>query len=264
MSLTLLALLSAAIARHGAATGMGAVKLDNYTFEKTMSLQGMSWLVKVDKSYAYGEKEDAFKELCKLAYPVKDFLIGEIPVQEYGDKENDDLAQKLGVKPADFPAFFLFKDGSTEPTAQFKGLADPRAQKPKTWDEAEDGKWEAPFKKDVTVDNLALWLKMNGVKMPAIGTIAEMDDLVVRFMKEGMKDVDVAAAKKLAEGEHKNDSKAPMYVKIMEKIKTKGADYIPQELDRVQKILGKGKITVEKIAEMNDKVKILNVFADNK
>merc|ERR1711912_203081 len=100
-----------------------------------------------------------------------------------------------------------------------------------------------------------------GIKMPAIGSIAEMDELVKSFMTGGMKDADVDAAKKLAEGEHKNDNKAPLYVKIMEKVKSKGADYISTELARVQKILS-GKITPEKQAEMNDKVKILNVFAD--
>ena len=51
----------------------------------------MKWLVKVDKSHAYGEKEDAFKELCKLAHPVKDLLIGEIPVTEYGDKADSGI-----------------------------------------------------------------------------------------------------------------------------------------------------------------------------
>merc|ERR1712146_532692 len=146
---------------------------------------------------------------------------------------------------------------------QFKGFADPRAKKPADWDESEDGPWEAPMKTDVTLDTLALWLRMNGMKMPAIGTIAELDELVKSFMTGGMKDADVDAAKKLAEGEHKNDKKAPIYVKIMEKVKAKGVDYISTELARVQKILT-GKISSEKQAEMNDKVKILNVFADNK
>merc|ERR1712014_441572 len=125
----------------------------------------------------------------------------------------------------------------------------------------EDGKWEAPMLNDVTSENLNLWLRRNGVKMPSIGTISELDDLVKSFLKEGQKDTDLEAAKKLADGEFKNDKKAPIYVKTMQKIKEKGADYVQTELTRVRKILS-GKITPEKAAELNDKVKILNVFAD--
>merc|ERR1719387_1816987 len=175
MSQMLIAFLLAAFAPQVGATAMGAVKLDNYTIDKVLAFPGITWLVKVDKSYAYGEKEDAFKELCKLASPVKDLVIGEIPVQEYGDKENDDLREKLEVKTDDFPVYFIFK-GSWESRVKFAGFADPRAKKPADWDESDDGAWEPPMVKDITVDNLALWLRTNGVKVPSIGTIAEMDE----------------------------------------------------------------------------------------
>merc|ERR1719353_296532 len=104
-----------AVAAEG--TALGAVKLDNYTFDKTLKIAlgaGTSFLVKFDQSYAYGEKEDEFKELCKLAYGVKNFLVGEVPVQEYGDKENSDLADKFGLKKENFPAYFLFSADKKE------------------------------------------------------------------------------------------------------------------------------------------------------
>jgi endoplasmic reticulum protein 29 len=259
-ALTFLAAVVSMLVSEGSATAMGAVKLDNYTFDKMITTPGLTWLVKVDKSYAYGDKEDAFKELCKLAFPVKDFLLGEIPVQEYGDKENSDLQEKFGVKTDDFPAYFLLK-GSFESRVKFEGFADPRAQKPSTWDEDEDGKWEAPMLADITTENLNLWLRRNGIKMPSIGTIQELDEIVKTFLKDGRKDSDLDAAKKLAEGEFKNDKKAPIYVKTMQKIKEKGTDYVQTELTRVRKILA-GKLTPEKAAELNEKIKILNVFAD--
>merc|ERR1712217_642356 len=106
----------------------------------------MSLLVKFDQSYAYGEKEDEFKALCKLAYAVPGFLIGEIPVQEYGDKENDDLRERFGLKKDDFPVYFLFKPG------------DSKGQK---------------YTGDVKADLLAAWLRKQKIRMPAIGTIAE-------------------------------------------------------------------------------------------
>lgn len=236
----------------------GAVKLDNYTFDKFVTLPGVTTMVKVDKAYAYGEKEDAFKEVCKLAFPVKNFLVAELPVQEYGDKENEDVQKRLNVKTEEFPAFLLFK-GSTEGT-RFAGFPDPSAKKPATWDDAEDGDWEPPMISDITAENLALWLRQQGVKMPSIGTITELDEVAKRFMKGGSRDKDLAEAKSLADGEHKTDRKAPMYVKIMQKITEKGDEYPEKELARVQKILA-GKVTPEKKEELSDKVKILRVFA---
>merc|ERR1712232_198636 len=110
-------------------------------------------------------------------------------------------------------------------------------------------------------ENLALWLRRNGVKMPSIGTIYELDEIAKRFMKEGHKDADVAEAKKLATTDHVNDRKAAIYVRTMEKVKAKGASYVTTEIARVKKLLD-GKITDEKKAEMIEKTRILNVFAE--
>eukprot|EP00929_Paragymnodinium_shiwhaense_P052257 TRINITY_DN26183_c0_g1_i2.p3 TRINITY_DN26183_c0_g1~~TRINITY_DN26183_c0_g1_i2.p3 ORF type:complete len:121 (-),score=51.91 TRINITY_DN26183_c0_g1_i2:332-694(-) len=114
--------------------------------------------------------------------------------------------------------------------------------------------------KEITSENMITWLRKQGVKMPSIGTIAELDEIAVRFLKEGMKDDDLAAARQLAETEYKNDKKAPIYVKTMEKVKSKGEDYIKTEIARVEAILN-GKLTPEKKAELSEKIKVLNVFA---
>lgn len=230
------ALLAAAVSATLAdATAMGALKMDNYTFDKIVGLPGYSVLAKFDQSYPYGEKEDQFKTLAKLAYAVPKFFIGEVPVQEYGEKENDDLRERYGLKKDDFPAYYLFNGADSK--------------------EKYDGK--------VTAEDLSAWLRRKGVKMPSIGTIAEMDDIVKRYLKEGLKDAEVEAAKKLADGEHKNDKKAAIYVKIMEKVKEKGVEYIKTETARVEKIM-QGKLTSEKQSELSDKMKIMNIFAEAK
>merc|ERR1712176_1267037 len=136
-----------------------------------LSLPGHSLLVKFDKSYAYGEKEDEFKTLCKLAYPVSSFLIAEVPVQEYGDKENDDLRERFGLKKDDFPVYFLFSAGNKDGT-KYSGA--------------------------IKADAIASWLRRNQVKMPAVGTIQELDDIVKKFFKGGMASEEIAAAKALA------------------------------------------------------------------
>lgn len=215
------------------ATAGGALKLDNYTFDKMLAIPDLTVLVKFDKSYAYGEKEDAFKTLSKQVYPVPKFFVGEVPVQEYGDKENDDLSQRFGLNKDDFPVYKLFKSGDKE------GIT---------------------YSGEVKADLLVTWLRQNGVKVPAIGTIDELDEIVKQFLKDGLKDEHISAAKKLADEEYKNDKKAPMYIKIMEKVKEKGEGYVETEMTRVSKIM-QGKMAPEKIAEMTDKLKILSVFA---
>jgi len=257
---TSLAIAAALLPICSHATAMGAVKLDNYTFDKMIATPGLSTLVKFDKTYAYGEKEDAFKEICKLAYHVKDLLVTEVPIQEYGDKENEDVALRFNVKSNEYPAFLIFK-GSVDAPVKFVGFPNPTSKQPSDWSEEEDGKWGPPMITDVTAENLIIWLRQNGVRMPSAGTITELDEVVKRFLNEGMKDEDLQAAKALAEGDHKNDKKAPVYVKIMEKVKAKGNDYVQTELARVQKIMA-GKLNEEKKAEMADKIKILNVFAN--
>eukprot|EP00931_Biecheleriopsis_adriatica_P120121 TRINITY_DN95255_c0_g1_i1.p1 TRINITY_DN95255_c0_g1~~TRINITY_DN95255_c0_g1_i1.p1 ORF type:complete len:265 (-),score=84.58 TRINITY_DN95255_c0_g1_i1:73-867(-) len=255
------ALLALGLLTCARSTTHGAVKLDNYTFDKALTLKGMNWLVKVDKNYAYGDAEDAFTELCKLVHPVKDLLVATIPVSEYGDKDNDDLREKFGVSADEMPAFFLLKKGSFEEKLRFQGFADPRAKRPSDWDDDEDGEWEPPMLKEITTENLNLWLRKNGLKTPSIGTIFEFDELVQSFMKSGPKDADIQSAKKLAAEDFSTDSKAAVYIRIMEKIQAKGVSYVETEMARVKKVLT-GKVTPEKEAELKDKVKILSVFAD--
>lgn len=254
------ALAVATLQMSAEASATGAIKLDNKTFDKLITIPGLTTLVKFDKDYAYGEKEDAFKEICKLAFPVKDFLIAEVPVQEYGDKENEDLADRYNFKSDDFPIFTIFK-GSTDSPTKFEGFPNPTAVKPHDWDDDEDGEWEPSMITEITAENLVLWLRKEGIKMPSVGTIFELDEVAKRFLADGLKDSDLQAAKELAEGDHKNDKKAPIYIKIMEKVKAKGVGYVQSELTRVKKILD-GKITEQKKTELEEKVKILNVFAE--
>merc|ERR1712032_201403 len=135
-----------------------------------------------------------FKALGKFAYDVKHFMIAEVPVQEYGDKDNDDLRERFGLTKEDFPAYYLF-------------------------DEANKGglKYSGPVK----AEDISIWLRRNKVKMPAIGTIDEFDVLARQFLKDGMKDETIAAAKKVMDEQYSEDRKAPWYLKIMQKVKEK-------------------------------------------
>jgi endoplasmic reticulum protein 29 len=213
-------------------TALGAIKLDNYTFDQVTQIPGYSFLVKFDQSYAYGEKEDEFKVLCKTAYNANKFLVAEVPVQEYGDKENDDLRERFKLKKEDFPAFLVFNEANKD------GLKYTGA---------------------VKAADIAAWLRKQKIPMPAIGTIAELDEIVQKFLKEGLSDTHVEAAKKIVEESYKTDKKAQMYLKIMEKVKAKGEGYVADETKRLTKVL-EGKLAPEKKSELSDKLKVLHSF----
>jgi endoplasmic reticulum protein 29 len=213
-------------------TAAGAVKLDNYTFDKVLAVPDHSFFVKFDQSYAYGEKEDEFKVLCKTSHKVKKFLVAEVPVQEYGDKENDDLRERFSLKKDDFPVYILFNEANKD------GL-----------------KYTGAIK----ADDMAAWLRRQKISVPSIGTIVELDEIALAFLKDGLAEKHIEAAKKVIEETYKDDKKAAFYPKIMEKIKAKGESYVADETKRVGKIL-EGKLEATKKAELSDKLKVLNAF----
>merc|ERR1712187_1036225 len=104
---------------------------------------------------------------------------------------------------------------------------------------------------------------MGGVKLARVVTILELDEVALKFLKDGHTDADISAAKALIEANHKESAKAPWYVKIMTKIKEKGFGYVEKEVNRVDKVL-QGQIAEQKRVELQDKMKILSVFASSK
>lgn len=48
--------------------------------------------MKIDVSYPYGEKHDEFVKLGLVYESVEDLLVAEVPVKDYGEKDNEDLA----------------------------------------------------------------------------------------------------------------------------------------------------------------------------
>lgn len=210
-------------------TAQGALKLDNYTFSKVTNLPGWSFLVKFDQSYAYGEKEDEFKLLCKHAHQVPNFMIAEVPVQEYGDKENDDLRGQFKLTKEDFPAYFLINEAYPS-----------------------GNRYSGAIKADLLVN----WLRRQEIKVPSLGTINELDVLAAKFMKDGFSDEALAEAKSVAD--QLSDKKAGIYIKIMQKIREKGEGYVAAELARVAKI--SVSLASEKKAELEEKLKILGIF----
>mmetsp|Transcript_10051 Transcript_10051/g.26714 ORF Transcript_10051/g.26714 Transcript_10051/m.26714 type:complete len:293 (-) Transcript_10051:138-1016(-) len=216
----------------GSDIAAGAISLDNYTFDKVLSLPGQVVLVKFDQSYPYGEKQEEFEKLSKHVYSVPNFFVADVQVAEYGDKQNDDLRLRFDLKREDFPVYILFK-----------GIDD-----------------RTTYSGKVTASDISSWLRRKGLKVAAIGTIAELDDIVAKFMRGGLADAEIEAAQELAETTFKDDAKAPLYVKIMKKIKEKGEGYLATETARLEKIMA-GQVADHKRTELADKTRILTVLS---
>ena len=180
----------------------------------------------------------------KFANEVKntpDLLVAEIGVKDYGEKENEDLAQKYGVKKDDFPAVKLFLNGNLE--------------KPIVFDD-----------KDFKVDNLKRFVtQKTNVKFLLDGCLAEFDDIAIKFAeKSTTKDqqkklLEEAKKKETALTKEADKKSAKVYVKLMEKAVERGNIFFESENERVKNILS-GKIADTKKSELQGRLNILNSF----
>mmetsp|Transcript_68020 Transcript_68020/g.160116 ORF Transcript_68020/g.160116 Transcript_68020/m.160116 type:complete len:322 (+) Transcript_68020:98-1063(+) len=208
----------------------GCLKLDSLTMDKMLAADGHSFFVKIDEPYSYGEKANAFRTICHLAYAVPNFFAAEVPVQRFNQKENDDVRERLNLTLAEFPAFYFFTDANTEGTR---------------------------YTDAIQAANMIKWLRLRGVTLPSVDTIDELDEIVDEFLID-FNIRHVERAKQLVP-KYETDAKAPMYVKIMEKFLAHGPGYAADEIARVMKIL-EGKVHPQKRAELGDKLKVLKVF----
>lgn len=209
----------------------GCLKLDTFTLDKMVALPGYGFLVKIDEPYQHGEQEQTFKTLCRLAYSLPTFFVGNVPVQAFNDKDNDDVRQRFNLTKKDFPVYYLFTE------------------------ELRDG---VRYSGHLQAANIIKWLRQFGIMMPSIDTIDELDALVSDFL-QSPSETHLVKARALAE-KYSTDKKAAAYVKIMEKMLSKSASYATDEVARVMTLLG-GNVHPQKKAELNDRLKVLKVFA---
>lgn len=214
----------------------GVVPLDSLTFDKIIS-KHKAVLVKFDKQYSYGEKEDEFKKFAEQAATQKDLLIAEVGVSDYGEKENEDLRERFQVKKEDYPVFKLFKQGQKD---------------------------AIDFSQDVTKDELAMFIRLeSGLWLGKHNTLESFDKLTENFMKSGKDKYDELikkAEETLSATEEKNQQAGKMYVNTMKKIKEKGVQFVTSEITRVKKLL-KEKVSNVKKTMFNIRLDILSSFS---
>ncbi|XP_015920565.1 endoplasmic reticulum resident protein 29 [Parasteatoda tepidariorum] len=215
----------------------GAVSLDSWTFDKMISKFKAS-LVKFDITYPYGEKEDEYGKVAESARFSPDLLVAEVGVQDYGEKENSDIAERFSVSKEDFPVIKLFVEGKSEPYS---------------------------FTGNVKADEIKNFIKKHSrVRLVLDKCLPQFDELAEKFMackgKDEMEKV-LSEAKELAaqvtlEVEIKS---ADVYIKMMQKVIERGSGFIASEKERVKNIKD-GKITTAKKEEMQGRLNILQSF----
>lgn len=221
-------------------TARGAVPLDTLTFDKVIG-KHKAVLVKFDKQYAYGEKEDEFKKFAEKSSSQPDLLVAEVGVSEYGEKENDDLRERYNINKEDFPVYKLFKQNEDTPI---------------------------DFKGEIKADELSKFVKTNSrlwIGLP--NCIEKFDRLAEELLasdSSGYADIIQKAEKVLEEStDDKEKVTGDIYVKIMKKIQEKGVNYVDSEVARVQKLL-KDKITDKKKDQFKKRLDILTSFQHSK
>lgn len=84
-------------------------------------------VVKFDIQYPYGEKHDEFGSLAASLKNNDDILVGEVGIQDYGENENQDLADKFNVKKDDFPVVKIFLSDDLDHPIDFPATEDFKA-----------------------------------------------------------------------------------------------------------------------------------------
>ena len=194
-----------------------------------------SVMVRFDKEYSYGDEHDAWKSFAaKVGESAADMLVADVGVSEYGDKDNQDLAEKFSIKTEDFPQYRLFLKGAkTDAPIVYKG--DKKEDAFMRFAQSEAGIW---------------------VGLP--GQLKEFDALAKGFAKDksGSLKKAEAAAKSVDE---KDADSAKYYVKVMTKATDK-ADFLTKEVERLQKMIDDGSVKASKKEQFGRRLNILSSF----
>merc|ERR1719369_19579 len=171
----------------------GLVQLDKTSFDKIVTKFDYS-LIKFDVGYPTGDKHKNFGKVATQIKEVDNLFLGEVRIKDYGDKNNEDMAERFNVdkdkKALPETILFTMENGALTEVARYGG--------------------------DYSEDNLRLFISSKaGVYLKLEGCIKELDTLAEKFAraksKEDREKILFAAE---AWAKEKGDD-AVVYVKIM-------------------------------------------------
>lgn len=226
----------------------GSLPLDSLTFDKITSHFKYT-LVKFDTAYPYGDKHDEFKKIALRAFTNPDLMVAEVNINEYGDKENQDMGSRFGITKESYPQYRLFTDPVTFVTMPDTG---------ENWRELD----------------IVFFMRSQKVWIGMPNCTERMDQWAALFMKQMQKDdkeaaekVLLAAEKFAADGgaEDTSTEQTQSYIFCMQKILEKGAGWYQPEAQRLRDILSnedkRKSIKDKKLKEMKARLNVIWSFA---
>ncbi|XP_060533913.1 protein windbeutel [Cylas formicarius] len=220
-----------------AVANKGTVNLDEHNFEKIVQKFEVA-VAKFDPSYPYGEKHEAFMSVADELKARSEILFAQVGIKDWGDKENENLGKKFGVKSKnDYPALRLFVQGEDQP-------------------------FEYNNNQPWTVDDIKRFIRDHtNIYLGLPGCLEKFDKLAQAFSGAFDKASVVFEAETEAKDlkTEKEKQIANRYIKYMKKALEKD-DFISEEKQRLNKIIAKGKLTKEKKEELSNKINILSAF----
>merc|ERR1719198_2519462 len=215
-------------------TDRGIVKLDNTTFDRLID-GSKSVFVRFDKEYSYGDEHDAWKDFAKtVGESSADMLSCDVGVSEYGDKDNNDIAERFSIKSDDFPQYRLWKKGMTSSDDPIKFTGDKKADEFLRFVQEKAGAW---------------------IGLP--GQIKDLDEIAKEFISSG-KSADVLKKAETAAAGYTEDT-AKYYVKVMTKLSA-DAEFITKENSRLKKMMDDGSVKASKKEQFGRRLNVLNSF----
>lgn len=214
----------------------GCVSLDQLNFDKIVPRFG-AVLVKFDVAYPYGDKHEVFSKLAEELSASQDLIFAQVGIKDYGDKENEELAKKYGIKKDDLPAIKLFT--KNKQVVEF----------------SKDRDWSLDTLRNFLRDNTNIFIGLPGC-------LEEFDKLAASFSKHKNSDETIQIAQDLLKNlENEVDqNSARFYIIVMEKIKENGTEFLESETKRLTKVI-EAKISDIKKQELSRRINILRSFS---
>jgi len=224
-----------ALSSMGTEAAPGAIKLDNTTFDKLITVPGLTVLVKFDKEYAYGDEHDAWKEYAKtVGESAAELLTADVGVAEYGDKDNSDLAERFSIKSDDFPQYRLWKKGMLSTAEPIKFTGDKKADEFLRFVQEKAGAW---------------------IGLP--GQIKALDEIAKEFLSTDKTADVITKAEAAAAGQ--TEETAKYYVKVMQKLAA-DKEFLTKENARLKKMMDDGSVKASKKEQFGRRLNVLNSF----
>eukprot|EP00930_Biecheleria_cincta_P010397 TRINITY_DN1124_c0_g1_i1.p1 TRINITY_DN1124_c0_g1~~TRINITY_DN1124_c0_g1_i1.p1 ORF type:complete len:252 (-),score=77.22 TRINITY_DN1124_c0_g1_i1:67-822(-) len=225
------------------ASDYNVVNLDNSTINLLVGKE-LPAFVRFDKEYSYGEKGDAFKALAATAAGSK-VIIGNVGISTYGEKMNQDLAEKFGYKTPGKDLEYSDMDSGFPKFRFFPA----------------HGGQDVEYTGEVTSEAMTLFLKKEAkIYFGLKGTVRDFDKLAAEFVKASDKAAVLQRAKAASEkAEAAEKEAASYYVKAMEKTSA-DADWFTKEFERLKKLVSGDKLAPQKKDDMRLKMNRLSAF----